>query len=134
MNPQLPEGNNHHHDQQDKVAHMRDKTRYGGLDLGTRHGPFDPVGHELDEPMAQHQDEDGKQQVAEWMEGLKKPDDLIHSHTLSPMKAIEVSTEATAANTSSFSRQGSRPRYAHPICRSHWGCARWACHASEVMA
>src|SRR5215471_17519762 len=66
-------GNNHHHSQQDKVAHMRDKTRHGGLDLGARHGPLDPVGHELDEPMTKHQDEKGQQQVAEWMEGLKYP-------------------------------------------------------------
>src|SRR5215475_9415777 len=100
---------------------MPDKTRNGGLDLGARHGPFEPVGHELHQPMPQPQDEDGEQQVAEWMEGLKKPDDLIHSHTLSPMKAIEVSTEATAVNPSSFSRQGSRPRCVHAVCRSRLG-------------
>src|SRR5215475_7517579 len=114
MNPQLPEGNNQYHHQQEKVAHMRDKTRHGGLDLGTRHGPFDPVGHELDEPMPQHQDEDGKQQVAEGMEGLKKPDDLLHSSLLSPMKAREVTPAATSVNPALVSRQGSRPRCAYP--------------------
>jgi hypothetical protein len=55
--------------------------------------------------MAQHQDEDGEQQVAEGMEGLKKPPDLIHSHTLSQWHATMIGLMTPGQRTTHGTRK-----------------------------
>jgi hypothetical protein len=60
--------------------------------------------------MTKHQDENGEQQVAEWMEGLKKPDDLIHSPLFSQVGSPKA-LQAASRNEASTAEAGEH----HPV-------------------